>query len=136
MTDELDAAAMVQLIAYKTSAGPVIQRYITNNLNNTSNQLKGELTMIFAEISDSNQPLKMDREIRQHRDEKVKCYAESVLYFATEAYSNQHGGVCATDRAMVGHSTDSLYFDYMQFLMLREKRQTQQDDINLAKVLK
>ena len=75
---ELDAAK-VKLIAYKTSAGPVsdfIQRYITNNPNNSWNQLKAELTMRFAEISDSDQALKMLREIKQHRDENVQCYAE------------------------------------------------------------
>ena len=47
---ELDAAK-VKLIACKTSAGHVsdfIQCYITNNPNNTWNQLKAELTMRFA----------------------------------------------------------------------------------------
>ena len=60
-------AAKVKRIAYKTSAGPVIdfiQRYITNNPNNTWNQLKAKLTIGFAEISNSDKVLKMLREIK------------------------------------------------------------------------
>ena len=84
-TTELDGAK-VKLIAYKTSAGPIsdfIQRCITNNPNNTWNQLKAELTMRFAEISDSDQVLIMLREIKQYRDENVQCYAERLLSLAS-----------------------------------------------------
>ena len=131
---ELDAAK-VKLIAYKTSAGPVsdfIQRYITNNPNNTWNQLKVELTMRFAEISDSNQALKMLSEIKQHRDENVQCYAERLLSLASEAYNNQPGGVRAANRTLVGHFTDGLYFDYLQFKMLREKPQTLHEAVRIC----
>ena len=72
---ELDAAK-VKLVAYKTSAGPVIdfiQRYITNNQTNIWNQLKAELTMRFGEISYSEQALKMLREIKQRRDEILRA---------------------------------------------------------------
>ena len=63
-------ADKVKLVAYKTSAGSVsdfIERYLTNNPNNTWNQLKTELTMRFAEISDSDQALKILREIKQRK---------------------------------------------------------------------
>lgn len=131
---ELDANK-VKLIAYKTSTGPVsdfIERYITTNPNNSWNQLKAELTMRFAEISDSEQALKMLREIKQHRDENVQCYAERLLSLATEAFNNQPGGIRAADRTLVGHFTDGLYFDYLQFKMLRERPQTLQDAVRLC----
>ena len=128
-------AAKVKLIAYKTSAGPVsdfIKRYITNNSNNTWNQLKVELTMRFGEISDSDQALKMLREIKQYRDENVQWYAERLLSLASEAYNNQPGGVRAADMTLVGHFTDGLYFDYLQFRMLREKPQTLQEAMHFC----
>lgn len=128
-------ADKVKLVAYKTSAGPVsdfIERYITNSPNNTWNQLKSELTMRFAEISDSDQALKMLREIKQKKDENVQCYAERLLSLATEAYSDQQGGVRAADRSLVGYFTDGLYFDYLQFKLLREKPATLQEAIRIC----
>lgn len=131
---ELDAA-MVKLIAYKISVGPVsdfIQRYITNNPNNTWNQLKGELTMRTAEISDSDQALKMLREIKQQQDENVQCYAERLLSLASVAYNNQPGDIRAADRTLVGHFTDALYFDFLQFKIMREKPQTLEDAVRVC----
>ena len=125
-------ADKVKLVAYKTSAGPVsdfIERYITNNPNNTWNQLKAELTMRFAEISDSDQALKMLREIKQKKDENVQCYAERLLSLPTEAYSGRQGGV---DRSLEGHFTDGLYFDYLQFKLIREKPATLQEAIRIC----
>ena len=128
-------ADKIKLVAYKTSAGPIsyfIERYITNNPNNTWNQLKAELTMRFAEISDSDQALKMLREIKQKKDENVQCYAERLLSLAAEAYSGQYAGVRAADRSLVGYFTDGLYFDYLQFKLLREKPATLQEAIRIC----
>ena len=55
--------------------------------------------MRLAEISDSDQALKMLREIKQKKDENVQCYAERLLSLPTEAYSGQQGGVRAADRS-------------------------------------
>ena len=88
--------------------------------------------MRFAEISDSDRALKMLREIKQHRDENVQCYAERLLSLASEAYSNQPCGVRAADRTLVGHFTDGLYFDYLQFKMLREKPHTLQEAVHIC----
>ena len=129
---ELDASK-VKLLANKTSAGPVsdfIERYITNSPSNSWNQLKAELTMCFAEISE--QALKMLKEIKQNRDESVQCYAERLLALATEVFHNQPGGIRAADRTLVGHFTDGLYFDYLQFKMLREKSQSLQDALRIC----
>ena len=82
----------VKLIAYKTSSGPVsdfIERYITNHPTNSWQQLKQELVMRFAEISDPEQASKMLREIKQKKDENVQCYAERLLSLASEAYAGQ-----------------------------------------------
>ena len=88
--------------------------------------------MHFAEISDSDQALKMLREIKQYRDENVQWYAERLLFLASEAYNNQPGGVQAADGTLVGHFTDGLYFDYLQFKMLREKPQTLQEAVRIC----
>ena len=71
--------------------------------------VKAKLNMRFAEISDSDQALKMLREIKQHRDENVQCYAEKLLSLASEAYHNHPGGVHAADRTLVGHFTDGAF---------------------------
>lgn len=86
-----------------------------------------ELTTRFAEISDLEQALKMLREIKQHRDENVQVYPERLLSLANEAFNNQPSCIHAPDWTLVGHFTDSLYFDYLQFKMLHERPQTLQD---------
>ena len=42
-------------------------------------QLKGERTLWYAEISDPQQTLKMLREIKQQLEENVQCFAEAPV---------------------------------------------------------
>jgi len=125
----------VKLIAYKTSSGPVsdfIERYITNHPTNSWQQLKQELVMRFAEISDPEQASKMLREIKQKKDENVQCYAERLLSLASEAYAGQPDGMRAAERQLVGYFSDGLYYDFLQFKVLRERPQTLQDAVRIC----
>ena len=125
----------VKLIAYKTSTGPVsdfIERYITINANNTWEQLKAELTLRFAEISDPQQALKMLREIKQKREENVQCFAERLLSLATEAFADQPGGMQAAERQLIGHFNDGLYYDFLQYKLLRSRPQTLQEAVRIC----
>lgn len=136
----------VKMVAYKTSAGPVsdfIERYITTYPDNTWAELKRELMTRFAEIAVPEQALRMLRNMKQMKDENVQCYAERVLSVATDALMVNPDGMQAYELQVIGYFSEGLYYDYMQFKLLREKPKNLQaairtciEEQNLRKLFK
>ena len=115
------------IVAYQSSRGAVsdfIQRYLTEHPGNNWNQLKGELTSRFSEISDPQHAFMLLRKVRQRADENVQVYAERLLTLAEEAFVGQNGGVAAIEQQLVGFFTDGLAQDYLKMKVKRENPAT------------
>lgn len=117
----------IKKIAYQASSGAVsdyIQRYLINNAEATWQQLKADLTMRFGDVTDPQHALRMLRDVRQKKGENVQCYAERMLFLAEQGFTGQPGGFAAVERQLIGYFTDGLYYDYLQFKIMRENPST------------
>ena len=94
----------VKMVAYQSSRDAVsdfIKRYLHDNVGNNWGQLKTELTLRFAEISDPQHAFVLLRKIKQKPEENVQLYAERLLSLAEEAFTGQNGEVAAIERQLV-----------------------------------
>ena len=76
-------------LAYQTSRGAVsdyIHRYMTENPGSTWEELKSELSVRFAEVSDPHHAFTMLRKARQLKHETVQVYAERLHTLAHDAF--------------------------------------------------
>ena len=119
----------VKMVAYQSSRGAVsdfIKRYLHDNEGNNWGQLKTELTLRFAEISDSQHTFVFLRKIKQKPEENVQLYAERLLSLAEEAFTGQNGGVAAIERQLVGFFIHGLAHNYLKIKVMGENSATLQ----------
>ena len=117
------------MVAYQASRGAVsdfIKRYLHDNGGNNWGQLKTELTLRFAEISDPQHALVLLRKIKQKPEENVQFYAERLLSLAEEAFAGPNGWVAAIERQLVWFFIDGLAHDNLKMKVMRENPATLQ----------
>ena len=125
----------VKMVAYQSSRGAVsdfIKRYLHDNVGNNWGQLKAELTLRFAEISDPQHAFVLLRKIKQKPEENVQLYAERLLSLAEEAFTGQNGGVAAIERQLVWFFIDGLAHDNLKMKVMRENPATLQATVGSA----
>ena len=125
----------VKMVAYQSSRGAVsdfIKRYLHDNVGNNWGQLKTELTLRFAEISDPQHTFVLLRKIKQKPEENVQLYAERLLSLAKEAFTGQKGGMAAIERQLVWFFIDGLAHDNLKMKVMRENPATLQAAVGYA----
>ena len=125
----------VKMVAFQSSRGAVsdfIKRYLHDNVGNNWGQLKTELTLRFAEISDPQHAFVLLRKIKQKPEENVPLYAERLLSLAEEAFTGQNGGVAAIERQLVWFFIDGLAHDNLKMKVMRENPATLQAAVGSA----
>ena len=125
----------VKMVAYQSSRDAVcdfIKRYLHDNVGNNWGQLKTELTLRFAEISDPQHAFVLLRKIKQKLEENVQLYAERLLSLAEEAFTGQNGGVAAIERQLVWFFIDGLAHDNLKMKVMRENPATLQAAVGSA----
>ena len=124
LTDE-----RVKMVAYQSSRGAVsdfIKRYLRDNVGNNWGQLKTELTLRFAEISDPQHAFVLLRKIKQKPEENVQLHAERLLSLAEEAFTGQNGGMAAIEMQLVWFFIDGLAHNNLKMKVMRENPATLQ----------
>ena len=112
-------------LAYQTSRGAVsdyIHRYMTENPGSTWEELKSELSVRFAEVSDPHHAFTMLRKARQLKHETVQVYAERLYTLAHDAFTKLDKAV--VESQLVGFFIDGLYHDYLRMKLMRENPKT------------
>ena len=125
----------VKMVAYQSSRGAVgdfIKRYLHDNVGNNWGQLKTELTLRIAEISDPQHAFVLQRKIKQTPEENDQFYAGRLLSLAEEAFTGQNAGVAAIERQLVGFFVDDLVHDYLKMRLMRENPATFQAAVGSA----
>ena len=125
----------IKLIAFKTSSGAVsdfIQRYVTKEPTVKWEDLKGELSIRFDEISDAQHAFMLLRQVKQGKTENVQIYAERLLSLAEQAYEGQQENR-VTEGQMIGFFIDGLYSDRLKLKVMRDNPRDMQAAINSAR---
>ena len=122
-------------LAYQTSRRPVsdyIQRYMTEHPNSSSEDLKSELNVRFAEVNDSHHAFTMLCNARQPKNETVQVYDERLYALANDAFAKVDKGVLESQ--VVGFSIDHLFHVYLTMKVMRENPKTFQTVVQSALV--
>ena len=124
---------LTKRLAFQTSRGAVcdyIHTYITENPDNTWEQLKAELNVRFAEISDPHHAFTMLHKARQTKHETVQVYAERLYTLAHDAFAKLDKTV--VESQLVGFFIDGLYHDYLHMKIMRENPKSFQNAVQSA----
>ncbi len=125
----------IKFIAFKTSKDAVsdfIQRYLKNDPNIAWDDLKQELAIRFAEISDPQHAFMVLKTVKQKKDENVQIFAERLLSLAEQAYEGAAAAV-VTEGQLVGFFIDGLYSDRLKLKVMRDNPPNMQAAINSAR---
>ena len=125
----------IKFVAFKTSSGAVsdfIHRYVTGEPDLTWDILKHELSVRFAEITDSQHAFMALRNVKQEKNENVQIYAERLLSLAEQAYEGADNAR-VTEQQLVGFFVDGLYSDRLKLKIMRDNPTTMQDAIDSAR---
>ena len=120
-------------LACQTSRGAVsyyIQRYMTEHINSSWEDLKSELNIRFAEVNDSHHSFTMLHKARQTKGKTVQVYAEMLYALANDAFTKVDKGV--VESQIVGFFIDGLVYDYLKIKVMRENRKTFQAAVQSA----
>ena len=115
----------IKRVAYQASRGPVsefIRRYQDANQQASWDQLKGELSTRFSEVTDAQHAVMLLRKVRQKPGETVQVYAERLLTLSEDAFPGQQGP--AIQRQQIDIFVDGLTEDHMKLKVLRENPAT------------
>ncbi len=110
------------MLAYQTAEGCVsdfIARYLKEAPACTWAQLKAELTVRFAEITDPSHAMVALRKVKQ-KDESVQVYAERLLALATEAWPEANMADVHIEGQMIELFVNGLRDDTIARKVIRE----------------
>ena len=122
-----------KLIAYQTSGGAVsgfIEHYMTQNPNHNWGQMKAQLAVRFADVTDGQMALSLLRQCKQKVGESIYNYAERILSLAETAYDNQGGD--PIERQLIDICVDGLNNDQLKMKILRDQPATLQGAVAVA----
>ena len=91
-------------IAYQSADGHVsdfIHIYSTADPGCSWQNLKGELTSRFAEITDSQHAMSVLRKTKQKHSESIQIYAERLFGLANDAWPGQPLTTAAVERQLI-----------------------------------
>ena len=113
--------ALKVIIAYQLSSGVVsdfVKRFLEEADIGTWQELKRQLTLRFAEVTDEQHAFALLQRVRQERDESVPLFPEWLQTLANEAFPEGQGG--PVQRQLVGFFIDGLAHDYLKMKLMCE----------------
>ena len=122
------------IIAYQSSSGIVsdfIRRFLdTPGDNRTWVELKRQLGVRFAEVSDEQHAFALLQRTKQSRNESVPVFAERLQTLAVEAYPDGLAG--PVQRQLIGFFVDGLEQDGLKMKLMRDNPATFGDAVRIA----
>ena len=120
-------------IAYRTSDNAVsdfLERLLENYPNFTWAEVKAEILVRFADVSDSQTAFMLLHKIKQEQDEDVPLYAHRLQMLADQAYADTTNDQIQSQ--LVNFFVDGLNYDYLKIKVMRENPTTLQAAVNTA----
>ncbi|CAC5415432.1 unnamed protein product [Mytilus coruscus] len=119
-----------KLVAYQSSTSSVsdfIHRWLRPWL-----QLKEELSLRFAEVTDSQHAFEILNKLKQKPTENVQVFAERLLTLAEEAFRGQDGTQAIIQSQLINFFINGLSQDTLKMKIMRENPDTLQRAVTIA----
>lgn len=124
-----------KVFALQSAEGPVsdfLMRYSQTHGDATWAQMKNELRVRFAEISDPQHALNILRHTKQRKEETVQIFAERLLGVAAEAWEAENLASPLVETQLVEIFIDGLFDNAIARKVIREGPRTMQDAVKIA----
>ena len=125
-------------VAYQASDPPVsdfIHRWLEQNEGNERagwNELKAQLTVRFAEVTDPQHAFELLSKLKQKPGENVPIFAERLYNLAEEVFKDQNVMLPIIQKQLVNFFINGLSLDYLKMKIMRENPETYQAAVAVA----
>ena len=127
-----------KMVAYQASDPPVsdfIYRWLQQHEGDERMgwaELKGQLTVRFAEITDPQHAFEMLGKIKQKPGENVPIFAERLYNLAEEVFKDENVLQPIIQKQLVNFFINGLSVDYLKMKIMRENPDTYQNAVAIA----
>jgi len=124
-----------KMVAYQASDAPVsdfIHRWLEQNDRGGWEELKGQLTIRFSEISDPQHAFELLNKIKQRPNENVPIFAERLYTLAEEVFKGQNIFLPIIQKQLINFFINGLHHDYLKMKIMRDNPESYQDAVTVA----